>query len=69
MLIDAALSWGRESGLYGVSLETQDWNLLACRFYLGYGFRLGGVDRLLYAAGPYREETALFFYLLPDENR
>lgn len=68
MLMDAALSWSRERGLNGVSLETQDWNLLACRFYLRYGFQLGGIDRLLYAAGPYREETALYFYLLPDRN-
>ena len=30
MLMDAALSWSRERGLNGVSLETQDWNLLRC---------------------------------------
>ncbi len=62
-LMDAAAAWAKESGLFGIYLETQDLNLLACRFYLKYGFRLGGIDRMLYAAGPSAEETALFFYL------
>lgn len=44
MLMDVAVLWGKENGLYGVLLETQDVNLLACRFYLTYGFKLGGVD-------------------------
>jgi len=66
MLMDAAVGWGKERGLHGVSLETQDWNLLACRFYLKYGFKLGGIDRCVYDAHAYRAETALYFYLLPD---
>lgn len=69
MLMDKAVSWGKENGLYGVSLETQDVNLLACRFYLKYGFKLGGVDNKVYSAGPYRDELALHFYLLPDERQ
>ena len=65
-LMDAAVEWGRAQGLYGVSLETQDWNLKACRFYMRYGFELGGVDTRLYDAFPQtRGERALFFYLLP----
>lgn len=69
MLMDAAVVWSRENGLHGVCLETQDWNLLACRFYLKYGFRLGAADRFLYDAFPEtRKETALFFYLLPNST-
>jgi streptothricin acetyltransferase len=65
MLMDAAVYWGKENDYYGISLETQDNNLLACRFYLKYGFKLGGIDCHSYDAFPNREETALYFYLLP----
>ncbi|HIU47467.1 MAG TPA: GNAT family N-acetyltransferase [Candidatus Fimadaptatus faecigallinarum] len=65
-LMDAALAWGRAQGLYGAALETQDWNLKACRFYIKYGFELGSVDTRLYDAFEQtRGEQALFFYLLP----
>jgi streptothricin acetyltransferase len=37
MLMDAAVNWGKENDYHGISLETQDNNLLACRFYLKYG--------------------------------
>lgn len=65
-LMDAAVEWGRENGLHGVSLETQDNNLLACRFYLRYGFRLGGIDQSVYHKFESRGETALYLYLLPS---
>lgn len=61
-LMDAAVRWSKETGLSGISLETQDWNLPACRFYLRYGFELGGVDTRVYT-GPYAGEKALYFYL------
>ena len=64
MLMDAAVAWGMENGLHGISLETQDNNLLACRFYLKYGFKLGGIDRNVYDVFPNRNETALYFYYL-----
>ena len=63
MLMDAAVQWGKENGFHGISLETQDNNLLACRFYLKYGFKLGGIDRHSYDAFPNSDETALYFYL------
>jgi len=66
MLMDAAVNWGKERGLRGVSLETQDNNLRACRFYLKYGFKLGGIDRHVYDTHAYRGETALYFYLFPE---
>lgn len=62
-LMDAAVGWGKDNGYHGVSLETQDNNLLACRFYLKYGFKLGGIDCHVYDAFPSRGETALYFYL------
>jgi len=65
LLMDAAVRWGKENGLHGISLETQDSNLLACRFYLKYGFKLGAVDCHIYDAFQNRDESALFFYLLP----
>ena len=56
-----------DKGLHGVSLETQDDNLAACRLYLKYGFQLGGIDRRVYDTSElYRRETALYFYLLPE---
>jgi streptothricin acetyltransferase len=68
--MDAAVGWARERGLHGVSLETQDNNLVACRFYLKYGFRLGGADCLVYDAfEAVRNEIALYFYyILKDEG-
>ena len=66
MLIDAAVKWSKEKGLNGLSLETQAENLLACRFYLKYGFEIGGIDTMVYTNPLYKRETALYFYL-PDE--
>lgn len=62
-LMDAAKAWAVEKGLPGLTLETQDNNLPACRFYLKYGFALGGMDTQIYRHTIYREETALYFYL------
>lgn len=62
-LMDAAVNWAKARKLVGMSLETQDRNLLACRFYIKYGFKLGGIDTKVYARPDYRGETALYFYL------
>ncbi len=67
-LMNAAVQWGKDRGLCGVSLETQDWNLLACRFYLKYGFKLGGIDTKVYTNPLYRKETALYFYMYSSEE-
>lgn len=67
LLMNAAVTWVRDHGLRGIRLETQSNNLSACRFYASYGFRLGGFDRLLYAAiDGVQTETALFWYLFVD---
>lgn len=64
-LLDAAQEWALAAGLAGLRLETQSTNVPACRFYRRYGFRLGGIDRMLYAAVPgLAHEVALFWYLV-----
>lgn len=63
-LFDCAKSWAREQGLPGLSLETQNNNLTACRFYERQGFQLGGIDRFFYRGlFPDTREIALFWYL------
>lgn len=65
-LIERAKAWARERELSGLALETQDNNLLACRFYARRGFQIGGVNTMLYRKfrQPYCEETAIYWYLL-----
>lgn len=66
MLMDAAFTWARKNKMDCVSLETQNGNLWACRFYLKYGFCLGGIDHSVYTHEGYRGETALYFYRMTD---
>lgn len=63
-LLRKAEEWAREAGLRGLALETQDNNLLACRFYQKYGMKIGGVNTMLYRNldMPFRNETAVFWY-------
>lgn len=61
-LIQKAIEWAEDSGLKGVALETQDSNLLACRFYAKCGFVIGAVNTMLYR-GFENEEFAVFWYL------
>ena len=63
-LIASAVNWAQEQGLHGLMLETQDVNLLACRFYAKNGFFIGGIDTQLYRnfEEPYRSEIAVFWY-------
>lgn len=64
-LMDRAVAWARAKGLAGLTLETQNNNVPACRFYSRYGFTLGGHDRQLYRAlHPETREVALFWYLM-----
>ncbi|WP_026691915.1 GNAT family N-acetyltransferase [Peribacillus kribbensis] len=46
LLLSEAEEWAKQSRLIGMSLEAQDDNLGACRFYVKQGFVLGGVDTL-----------------------
>lgn len=64
-LVQKAAEWAKEQGLSGLALETQDTNLLACRFYLRQGFQIGGINTLFYRnfSPPVCGETAVFWYL------
>ena len=64
-LIRRAVQWAEERRLKGLAVETQDNNLLACRFYAKCGFQIGAVNTMLYAnfEKPYSDETAVFWYL------
>ena len=61
-LIEKAAEWAKNTGLKGLSLETQDNNLLACRFYAKCGFIIGAVNTMLYRNFD-NEEYAVFWYL------
>ena len=64
-LIQKAVQWAKEKGLCGLALETQDNNLLACRFYAKCGFSVGAVNTMLYKnfEKPWSDETAIFWYM------
>ena len=64
-LIQHAAAWAKSAGLSGLALETQDNNVLACRFYAKCGFSIGGVNTMFYKnfSPPYCNETALFWYM------
>ena len=63
-LLDAAEKWAKGKGLCGLTLETQENNLAACRLYAKCGFTIGGVNTMLYRnfGGPVAEDTAVFWY-------
>lgn len=62
-LIQKAIKWAENLNLKGLALETQDNNLLACRFYAKCGFVIGAVDTMLYRNFN-NDESAVFWYLL-----
>ena len=62
-LISKAIDWAKSKNLCGLMLETQDTNLLACRFYNKLGFQIGAVDTMLYAnIDNISGERAVFWY-------
>lgn len=62
-LVEHAIAWSRAQQLVGVTLETQNNNVAACRLYAACGFRLEGFDGGLYRAlTPETREVALFWY-------
>lgn len=61
VLFAKAEDWALSAGLHGISLEAQDDNLLACRFYIKQGMELGGVDSLKHAFNPNIDKT-LYWY-------
>ena len=69
-LINQAMAWAKEKGLKGLALETQDNNLLACRFYQKCGMKIGAVNTMLYRnfSKPWCDEIAVFWYMQFDEK-
>ncbi|MDW2885770.1 GNAT family N-acetyltransferase [Exiguobacterium artemiae] len=63
LLLEAAETWAKEQSLIGLSLEAQNDNLIACRFYVKEGFVLGGVDTLKQSANSNIDLT-LYWYKL-----
>lgn len=61
--IRKAIEWAKDSGLKGLALETQDDNVLACRFYAKCGFVMGGVNTMLYRN--FNQEAYAIFWYLP----
>lgn len=64
-LIQTAIAWAKSASLNGLALETQDNNVLACRFYAKCGFSIGGANTMFYKnfPKPYCDETAVFWYM------
>jgi len=60
-LLRAAAAWARDRGCVRMSIETQDNNAAACRFYRRQGCTLERVDPAAYPALP--GETALYWAL------
>lgn len=62
-LINISIEWAKHKNLHGLMLETQDNNLIACKFYHNCGFKIGSVDTMLYANFENNFEKAVFWYL------
>ena len=61
LLLEAAEIWAKGQSLIGLSLEAQNDNLIACRFYVKEGFVLGGVDTLKQSAN-LQIDITLYWY-------
>lgn len=61
LLLEVAKTWARDNSLIGLSLEAQNDNVIACRFYEKEGFVLGGADTLKQYANPNIDIT-LYWY-------
>ncbi|HEY40498.1 MAG TPA: GNAT family N-acetyltransferase [Dehalococcoidia bacterium] len=63
-LFGKAIEWSRSRGYKQLSVETQNTNVPACRFYIKQGCRLGGINRYAYYHNPsYVDETQFEYYL------
>lgn len=60
-LFAAAAAWAAGRGCTRLKIETQNVNVLACRFYAGRGCVLGAIHRYAYPELP--EEIQLLWYL------
>ena len=67
MLLEKAERWAKEKELIGLSLEAQNDNLIACRFYRKEGFQLGGVDTMKQYAN-LQIDLTLYWYKIFEEG-
>ena len=63
-LMSRAIAWARQRGFPGLTLETQDNNVPACKFYEKCGFVLSGFDLYAYRNLDNPTEIALYWYLI-----
>ncbi len=63
-LMSRAIACARQQGFPGLTLETQDNNVPACKFYEKCGFILSGFDLCAYKNLDNPTEFALYWYLI-----
>ena len=63
-LMSRAIEWAKQQGFPGLTLETQDNNVPACKFYEKCGFVLSGFDLYAYKNLDNPSEIALYWYLI-----
>ena len=63
-LMTRAIEWAKGQNFPGLTLETQDNNVPACRFYEKCGFVLGGFDLYAFKNLDNASEIALYWYLI-----
>ena len=64
-LMQKTIEWAKNEGMDGLALETQDNNLLACRFYSKCGFKIGALNTMLYKnlEKPFCDSMAVYWYM------
>ena len=63
-LMTRAIAWAKQQNFPGLTLETQDNNVPACKFYEKCGFVLGGFDLYAFRNLFNASEIALYWYLI-----
>ena len=63
-LMSRAIEWAKHQNFPGITLETQDNNVPACKFYEKCGFVLGGFDLYAFRNLSNASEIALYWYLI-----
>jgi streptothricin acetyltransferase len=63
-LMTRAIAWAKQQNFPGLTLETQDNNVPACKFYEKCGFVLGGLDLYAFRNLSNSSEIALYWYLI-----
>lgn len=63
MLIEEGKSIAKENGYKGIYTQGQDNNLNACLFYVKSGFKIGGLDTMVYCGTKQEGKSDIIFYL------